>query len=65
MASEWIILNSIAERDEGADLLTPWYPCLFVDGGLSVSFEIWFATYEECHQFIKAHVLGATLEEEQ
>lgn len=65
MASEWAVLNSVAERDEDANPDFPWYPYLFIpeiSGGLG--FSIWFATEEECRDFIKEHVLGATLEEQ-
>lgn len=63
MKSEWIVLNSVAERDEGANPEFPWYPSLNAPGfNVWLSFDIWFATEEECRQFIKEHILGAELE---
>ncbi|MEU0952844.1 hypothetical protein ABZ353_10950 [Streptomyces niveus] len=66
MASEWIVLNSVQERDEGADPDYPWYPSINAPAwSVWLSLEIWFATEEECRDFIKENILGAPLEEEQ
>ena len=67
MKSEWVVVNGVAEKEDDANPEFPWYPCLFVnDGGfVSTGLDIWFATEEECRDFIKDHILGATLEEEQ
>jgi hypothetical protein len=64
MPSEWIVLNSVQERDEGANPDFPWYPSLCAPGmHVWVSFDIWFDTEERCRDFIKEHVLGAELED--
>ena len=65
MKSQWVVLNSVIERDHDAMPDFPWYPSLFADDGSSLgSLNVSFATIEECRQFIKDHVLGAILEDE-
>ncbi|MFJ6010164.1 hypothetical protein ACIQHZ_31250 [Streptomyces halstedii] len=67
MKSEWLAINGVIENEDDANPEFPWYPCLFVENGFHTcaGLEIWFATEEECRQFIKDCIFVATLEEEQ
>ena len=47
----------VKDDDDDVDLRWPWQPSL--EGfGLSLTLPVWFATEDDCMDFIKKHVLG-------
>lgn len=50
--------SDIAMRDQTHQHDYPWQPCLQLDG-MCLSLEIWFASKDECDQFILSDVVNA------